>query len=419
MRRTVVCLLGILIACVAKRQAEDEFSLPVLRSGVSFALSDSLPDLSAILTFDRWGNLLEERAPNSNGVSETRVLRADGRAPAVSVLARAWTSASGSYYLAGRRPDGEMKLLPLAIIEGVGGQRQGFGGPLTPEDLCRAFGREGVVELRIVRRDGWVWYRWGHLRELGDTAPWDEGVARLTQREVESPGEGGLLGGLTDTLRRRAERRKGKRTLVLLELSDDARFVDMFRAVECARGRDDVIFEPPIGIIRPEIGVVRLPDPGEGDRELLQEAVPGRLVLSILPPRGGRPGGCWLNGRVISPEDIPFQSVPTLLRIDEETPWRLVLPVIAAARHSRSDVWFGISREEPGFRHERSFVVPPTPGSTVSEITLSGALSASASLAGQEIRLLVPKESSAGDVVRGTLHLLRRGACGVSFRTRD
>ena len=419
MRRVAFFLLVILTSCTAVGRDDDEVRLPMFRGGGTFVSASPPFETSAILTFDRWGNPIGASAPVLDDGSGRIVLRADGRAPVGSVLARGWPSGTASCYLAGRRPDGVMDLLRLAGAGGSEGQQQGLGGPVAPEDLCLTFGREGVVVLRIVRSGEGITYSWGHLHEFTDDSRWDEGVVTLSSSEVESSASGILLDGLGATFRRRADLRKTPWTIVLLEFSDDVRVVDLFRAVESTLGCDGVQFEPPIEIIQPQIELVRLPIPSEEDKALLEEVGGEMLTLNILPPRGDEPGGCWLRGRYVSPEHIPFRSGSTLLRIDEEAPWRLVQPIIALALRNESDILFGIRREARGFRHERAFRVPLANKIDVSEVRLSDACAPMDFMQRPEVRLVVPEGAKAGNVVRMTLCLLRRGTRGLSYEIRN
>jgi hypothetical protein len=378
--------------------------------------------------------------PMPGGESEAAHLAALAFRPALLLLAEAatpwqkacsirgdeWSDRMPRLYLGGRLPDGRIGALPLFVEPAIEEPLSQLGTSVCPADVETP----GSLELRITRDATGVRYRFGHCASRTSGARrWDGGDVRLPSEAALAPGEGPLIPALPALLAEREALPAGPRAVVLLEVGEGVRFVDVLRAVECAGGSPEVVFFETSLLFMKEIEFMRLPAPQEaGDSARLVEdfGKSGRVILNVALTEDGAGIVVKAKGRTLAPTDLPAALAgreTALVRAHGVAPWGDVLDVVRAVRGAGLALQFAFVEEEDGFEPGRLLAVPPPlEGAAVTEVTVRTAEDGAWTLApdpgdprGRSFHLVAPAATPTAAVLQAVLHLLARGAAGIEL----
>jgi hypothetical protein len=357
------------------------------------------------------------------------LLLAEAAAPwqkANSIPGDEWCDRLPRLYLGGRLPDGRIGALPLFVEPAIEETLSRLGTTVCPADVETP----GSLELRITRDAAGVRYRFGHCASrTSGPRRFDGGDVRLPSEAALAPGEGPLIPALAELLAEREALPAGPRAVVLLEVGEGVRFVDVLRAVECAGGSPEVVFFETSLLFMKEIENMRLPAPreaGDGARLVEDFGQSARVILNIAITEDGVGIVVKVKGRTLAPADLLAALAgrgTALVRAHVTAPWGDVLHVVRAVRGAGLALQFAFVEEEDGFEPERFLAVPPPPeDAAVTEVTPRAARDGSWTLApdpgdprGRAFRVTAPDATPSEAILQAALHLLARGAIGIAF----
>ncbi|MEN8148932.1 MAG: hypothetical protein ABFS86_03865, partial [Planctomycetota bacterium] len=213
---------------------------------------------------------------------------------------------------------------------------QRLGRALQYRDMEGGVHPDAVVYIRIARRGGRVRYRWGPPPSAADAGSWGDGDVTLDDAEVRMGGGASILPGLAGALSVRDQRHAV--TCASLFASEDTLFIDVLRAVECAKSDPKVLFFPGGGVLFwtqrwSGHDAIRVP---RADRELHvrtspigPHGTPDPLILGITPD-----GRTMVRFRACLPDDLlqrigsyadkdrpPADEKRIVLHFDGRAPW--------------------------------------------------------------------------------------------------
>jgi hypothetical protein len=312
----------------------------------------------------------------------------------------------GELWLAGTTTDGGFGALPL--MTGLSKHRPMLAARPAGSWPARA------VELRITRHGDGVRYRWGRLPTTERPRILDGGDVSLTTAQIDTGGPVALT-PLRDWLRKQADARADlPLRVVLLEVGEGVRYVDVLRAVECADGNGAVRFWMGFLGAVPDPGGPRLTVPPDSRASALTEhrsLIPDTLWLSISH------AGHVIRRRVVltaAEVERLLKSAKGAIQVEADAwaPWSACAPMLGSEHAVR--LFFA---DEPGIPHGRFLEIPPAPaGEDIADVTATrrptGGLTLGSpleDLAGKLVRPSFPEDAAVEEVLLLLLELRTAG----------